>query len=206
MLGSEAEAALKLELSQREGAAYTEAGGYRGLSARVPDVAAAVEVATANGGTVLKEPAVLKYGPSQVPDEEDETVTPIMQALVADPAGYPLLLYQDPECEGRGELSAARIDVTAWKPSEAWWCGLGFSTLRWQSNLPLEASITVTVGSEGATTGIPGPLGGSGSVLQLRYVYSSPHVTQPGGLEAIMLEGASNAESEPDGYPVVFGG
>lgn len=210
LLGGDA-AALKLELREAGAAGappdFVEAGAYRGLSARVPDVAVAASAAVANGGTVVLETSVRQYGPALVPDQPDETRTNVTRCIVADPAGYPLWLYQDPTCTGQGELCAARLDVTAWKASEAWWGGLGFSTLRWQSNLKEEASITVTVGdADGVAVGPCGPEGGAGAVVQLRYVYMAPNVTQATGLEAFVLHGASFAGGEPDCYPLSFEG
>lgn len=206
LLGSAA-TALQLELRQSDGpAGFSEDGAYRGLSARVPDVAAAAEAAASSGGSVLIAPAVVKYGPSLVPEEEDQVLTNVTQALVADPAGFPLLLFQDESCAGQGELCAARLDVTAWKPSEDWWAGRGLATLRWQSNLPRETSIVVTVGQPGGVAGPCGLIGGGSAVVQLRYVYSAPDVVQSGGLEALVLAGGADTGGEPNGYPVVVEG
>jgi catechol 2,3-dioxygenase-like lactoylglutathione lyase family enzyme len=207
LLGGDA-AALQLELRQSDGpAGFREDGGYRGLSARVPDVAAAAITAASSGGSVLVAPSNVKYGPALVPDEDDQTVTNVTQAVVADPAGFPLLLFQDEACAGKGQLCAARLDVTAWKASEAWWTGRGLATLRWQSSLPREASIVVTVGQPGTEAGPCGLVGGGGSaVLQLRYVYSAANVLQAGGLEALVFKGDADIAGEPDGYPVVVQG
>jgi catechol 2,3-dioxygenase-like lactoylglutathione lyase family enzyme len=206
LLGSTA-AALQLELRQSDGpAGFSQDGAYRGLSARVPDVAAAADAAASFGGSVLVAPSLVLYGPSLVPEEEDQVLTNVTQALVADPAGFPLLLFQDEACAGKGELCAARLDVTAWKPSQDWWAGRGLATLRWQSNLPREASIVVTVGPPGKEAGPCGVIGEGCAVLQLRYVFSAPDVVQAGGLEAIVLSGGADIEGEPNGYPLVVEG
>jgi hypothetical protein len=62
-------------------------------------------------------------------------------------------------------LCAARCDVTAWKASEDWWQRRGLETLRWQANLPNEASISVHLGDAAAlpSTGPCGPAAGEGT-------------------------------------------
>lgn len=206
-----------LQLELREGGAdgaaagYSAEGGYRGLVARVGNVAAAVAAARENGGTVLSESATVEHGPSSKPEEGVDVVTAVTQATVADPAGYPLLLFEAGEGEG-GVLCAARCDVTAWKASEDWWQRRGLETLRWQANLPNEASISVHLGDAAAlpSTGPCGPAAGDEAVLQLRYVYSAADVQQAGGLEALVVSSPGCGEEgveegkEPDGYPVVF--
>ncbi|EOD28931.1 hypothetical protein EMIHUDRAFT_224594 [Emiliania huxleyi CCMP1516] len=200
-----------LQLELREGGAdgaaagYSAEGGYRGLVARVGNVAAAVAAARENGGTVLSESATVEHGPSSKPEEGVDVVTAVTQATVADPAGYPLLLFEAGEGEG-GVLCAARCDVTAWKASEDWWQRRGLETLRWQANLPNEASISRdTIASPRPPLRL-----GDEAVLQLRYVYSAADVQQAGGLEALVVSSPGCGEEgveegkEPDGYPVVF--
>ena len=74
-----------LQLELREGGAdgaaagYSAEGGYRGLVARVGNVAAAVAAARENGGTVLSESATVEHGPSSKPEEGVDVVTAVTQ-------------------------------------------------------------------------------------------------------------------------------
>ena len=116
---------LGLELVCAEDAAFRpELGsliraGYLGLSARVPSVADAVAAATAAGGSVLQAAGPLEHGPSYVPLEEDEESNFLVEATVADPSGYALVLH---ECEAAPAacLSGARMGVYEWKRSQEW--------------------------------------------------------------------------------------
>jgi hypothetical protein len=93
------------------------------------------------------------------------------------------------------------------KASQDWYTSnFGWSTLRWQSNVPLDPSITVTVGPKDllAHVGPCGPTNDeSAAVLQLQYEYGCDKTVHKGGLQEIALsyEGASdNVREDPDGY------
>ena len=101
-------AGLCLELTAKKGGAFEEDAGYQGLSARVPSVADAVAAATAAGGSVVSEPTTVEHGPSMIPEEPDETENMVVEATVADPSGYPLLLH---EC---AEAEAAMLRAHGW--------------------------------------------------------------------------------------------
>ena len=89
------------------------------VAALLRSVASAVESAKASGGTVLSEPASVEHGPSYKPEEEpDDQRNEILEAIVADPSGYPLLLH---EAEGAAvAFSGARCECHAWKASQEW--------------------------------------------------------------------------------------
>lgn len=198
---------LRLELCTDADGAYEPKGGYRGLSLRVPDVAAALVAASASGGSVLSEPGTIVHGPSQTPEEPDSMDNEIVEAIVADPAGYPVLLHEAEGCT-TAAFSGARCDCHEWKASQEWWESLGWSTVRWQSNVHREASLTVTLAAAAPTEPV-GPRGATEPVLQLTYQYScAPIVPQPsGGLGALVLAAADNAAAataDPDGYAVRF--
>ena len=85
---------------------------------------------------------------------------------------------------------------------------MGWSTVRWQSNVHREASLTVTLAAAAPTEPV-GPRGATEPVLQLTYQYGcSPIVPQlSGGLKALVLDGAgkaADATADPDGYIVQF--
>ena len=199
-----------------EDSGFQPRGGYLGLSAKCADVDTAVAAAVASGGSMLRAAEEVSHGASLVPDEDEMKKTTIRQALVADPSGYPLLLYASGGGGGGGgaQLSAARLSVFEWKASQEWYeSTLGWSTLRWQSNIPLEPSVTVSVGPADLkeAAGPCGPTGDSpGALLQLTYHYGADETSQAGGLRAIRLSrggGAAAASSErddPDGYRLTF--
>lgn len=231
---------LRLELVAQPGAAY-EAGSYGGLLVRVASVEGAVAAATACGGTVLAPPTTLEHGASLVPDEPDELVTPVLEATVADPGGYPVLLYQ-PSAEAGGDgggdgagagagtaafIGGARLDVHDWKRSQEWWHSLGWATRRWQSNVPRESSLTLTVAAAAEADAAPVSPRGPAScddepVVQLTYRYGSGPVRPEGcGLHGLALadatqpahrvpypdrtpEAAGAQLDDPDGYRVVM--
>ena len=112
-------AGLGLELVGASGAAFASGAGYQGLQARVPSVADAVAAATANGGVVLSEPSEIEHGPSLIPDEPEENENMILEAVVADPSGYPLLLHECTDAEAAC-LTGARMNVYEWKRSQEW--------------------------------------------------------------------------------------
>jgi len=202
------EGSLCLKLVEMPGAGYDAASGYGGLSVRVTDLEAVAATVAANGGRIVKEPSSVDYGASLFPDEDEETVTSVQQALVTDPDGYPVLLYQ-----GSGEdpalLCAVRLNVHEWKRSEEWYQQvLGWSKLRWQAALPREASITVTVGPEGLPVGPCGPIDGAARpAVLLRYAYGSAPIQGADALEALVVRAASaetDRVQDPDGYQIVF--
>ena len=203
---------LCLELAERAGGAFEADAGYQGVSARVPSVKAAVEAAVAAGGTVLRETAEIEHAASLVPEEPDEQSNIVVEALVADPSGYPLLLHECAEVEST-ILSGARVDVHVWKESQEWYESLGWSTLRWNANVHREASLTVTMGpaAEGMVVGPRGALPPSSApVLQLTYNYNCKPIEQAadGGLGVLVLAAADGADaaelSDPDAYKVVL--
>ena len=198
----------KLELREAAGSGFKAGGGFQGLSLRVPSVAGAVAAATACGGTVLSEPEIIEHGPCWKPVEEpDEQRNDILEAVVADPSGYPVLLH---EAEGASaSISGVRCECHVWKESQDWYESLGWHMQRYNANVHREASLTVSLGTEG---GVCGPRGGDeGAVVQLMYRYGSSKVSHASGLEAIVLDagtrvlvGDAGSEelSDPDGYVV----
>lgn len=213
---------LRLELRKVDGAKFVEAAGYQhregaayqGLMARVPSVAEAVAAATASGGSVLREVQTINHGPALAPVEEaDEVENPVVEALVADPSGYPLLLH---ECEGApAGLNGCRMAVHEWKASQEWYeQTLGWQTVRWNSNVHREASLTVTLGPKPADP--PASPRGylpeqcSHAVVQLMYIYGGPTVKHPeaGGLDELVLAKADGADAEtlsdPDAYKLTI--
>ena len=219
---------LRLELRKVAGAKFVEApgyqhregAGYQGLMARVPSVADAVAAATSSGGTVLRAAETIVHGPALAPvDEVDMTENPLVEALVADPSGYPLLLH---ECTGATPaLSGCRVGVYEWKASQEWYeSQLGWQTVRWNSNVHREASLTITMGPRAASPmatprGYDAGQGESAAVVQLMYIYGCPPKTQPevGGLAELVLaraegeaeaEGESQSLSDPDAYKITI--
>ena len=91
-------------------------------------------------------------------------------------------------------LSGARMDVHTWKASQDWYEGLGWSLLRWNSNVHREASLTVTLGPKPADP--PASPRGylpeqcSHAVVQLMYIYGGPTVS-------ILRLAASTSSSSP---------
>ena len=61
----------------------------------------------------------MEHGPSLVPDEPETTENVLVEAVVADPSGFPLLLHQCAEAECAC-LSGARLSVHEWKKSQEW--------------------------------------------------------------------------------------
>ena len=208
---------LSLELQQEAGASWSETkgwqgaegAGYQGLMARVPSVADACATAVANGGKVLREIETVNHGASMMPEENEELDNPVVEALVADPSGFPLLLH---ECDGAEAacLSGARLSVYEWKKSQEWYEKLGLQTVRWNSNVHREASLTITLGAAAADPPV-GPRGhlppSSAPVLQLMYIYGAPPVEVADcGLRGITIGGGEAAKelSDPDAYKVVL--
>eukprot|EP00322_Chrysochromulina_rotalis_P007304 CAMPEP_0115859742 /NCGR_PEP_ID=MMETSP0287-20121206/16773_1 /TAXON_ID=412157 /ORGANISM="Chrysochromulina rotalis, Strain UIO044" /LENGTH=271 /DNA_ID=CAMNT_0003314053 /DNA_START=15 /DNA_END=831 /DNA_ORIENTATION=+ len=191
----------QIELCEEAGAGYKAGGGFSGVSLRVASVASAVESATACGGTLLSEPSEIEHGPSYKPIEEpDEQENKILEAIVADPSGYPVLLHED-EGAAASTLSGVRVACHTWKETQEWYEALGWKMLRFNSNVHREPSITITVGEDGDPIGPRGrPRGG---VVQLTYHYGCPEVEHSGGLEALVVAaGERDAEElrDPDGY------
>ena len=106
-----------------------------------------------------------------------------------------------------------------WKRSQDWYESLGWQTLRWNSNVHREASLTITVGApreapadgEGVTVGPRGSLPPtSAPVLQLHYAYGCKPIKQPTDEAAPRVvvaaaEGAEPAElTDPDAYQVLL--
>jgi len=196
---------VRLVLREATDGAYQPEGGYRGLSLRVPSVAAAFEAASACGGNVLSEPAIVVHGAGLIPEEPEDMDNEILEAVIADPAGYPILLHEAGDAQA-ASLSGVRCECHEWKTSQEWWEALGWKTVRWQSNVHREASLTVTLAPKAETTG---PRGAADPVLQLTYQYGCNPITPQaaGGLEAFVLARADDSASElsdPDGYAVRF--
>ena len=221
-------AGLHLELQEVEGGGYEPKGGYLGLSVAVPDVQAAVDAATAAGGSVLRAVETVEHGPTR--EEEDEVLNELVEAVVADPAGYPILLHEAPSTSAEGAatgeeagagadadeadeaagpvISGVRASCHEWLQSQEWYeATLGWSLLRWNSNVHREASLTLTLGPAGAAVGAPvGPRGGAPTdgVIQLTYHYGCNPIASSGGLEAIVLAAAGGGGAaemvDPDGY------
>jgi predicted enzyme related to lactoylglutathione lyase len=118
VVGSES-SGMALELRKKSDGAYHPEGGYRGLNLRVADVAATLEAVSSCGGSVLETARTVEHGPSWEPEEPDEKENPVLEALVADPCGYPVLLIQDDMCK-EPQLCGVRCDVHTWKDSQEW--------------------------------------------------------------------------------------
>jgi len=201
------DAGAQLELREAAAAAHQPDGGFQGISVRVPSVPSAVEAAMACGGTVLSAVETIEHGPSWKPIEEpDEEANEIVEAVVADPSGYPVLLH---ESQGSVAISAVRCECHTWKSSQDWYEALGWTMRRYNSNVHREASLTLSLGADAQPCGPRGDE--SGAVLQLMYRYGRGPVTSAGGLEAIvidagtrMLVGDAQSEelSDPDGYAI----
>ena len=153
-------------------------------------------------------PETIEHGPSWKPVEErDDERNERLEAIVADPSGYPVLLH---EAEGvtAALISGARFECHAWKASQDWYEALGWTMRRYNSNVHREASLTLTVGANAEPCG---PRGGtSGAVLQFMYRYGSSPVKHAGGLEAIVLDAGTRVLvgdrptelTDPDGYVI----
>jgi len=198
----------QLELRQASGCAFKPDGGFQGLSLLVPSVASALETAKACGGTVVSMPETIEHGPSWKPVEErDDERNERLEAIVADPSGYPVLLH---EAEGvtAATISGARFECHAWKASQDWYEALGWTMRRYNSNVHREASLTLTVGANAEPCGPRGST--SGAVLQFMYRYGSSPVKHAGGLEAIVLDAGTRVLvgdrptelTDPDGYVI----
>ena len=209
LVGASRDGDLGLELVTQPGGKFTAGRGYSGLMARVPSVAAAAAAAAEYGGQVLIEPTTVTHGPSRVPEEDDELDHDIVEAVVSDPCGYPLLLY---EVDGAdAALCGARLDAYEWKRAEEWWNGIGWKTLRWQSNVPNEASITLTLSNAPGDAGPRGPPPPAGGVVQVTYQYAAApiDVGDGSGLHALVLAAANVDEAgaklkDADGNPVAL--
>ncbi|KAL1510339.1 hypothetical protein AB1Y20_006655 [Prymnesium parvum] len=190
---------LQLELIGTEGALFNEGASYKGLSIRVPDVAAAVAAAVDNGGSVLEDAKEILHGPSNQPVEADDVITPVMEAVVADPNGFPVHLYQA-NCS-ESAICGVRLDVYEWKKSSEWYQSeLGWKTLRWQSHVPRHASLSVLIGGP-ESEGTIGPVGALSEdqpspLISLRYVYGSPAPKKSSALEALVLAAGDGSPTE----------
>jgi len=205
---------LRLELRQEAGARFCasagyqglEGAGYQGLMARVPSISDACEAAMSNGGAVLRAAEMINHGASLMPEENEEEDNPVLEALVADPSGYPLLLH---ECDGveAACLSGVRIAVHEWKKSQEWYEKLGLHTVRWNSNVHREASLTITLG--GGTANLPvGPRGylppSNAPVLQLMYIYGASPVKDSSAVQIVLAtDEAKDVVADPDAYQIV---
>ena len=67
--------------------------------------------------TAVVEPKTVEHGASLIPDQPDDTVTPIKQATVQDPSGATLVLWEGGSAP---TLSAALLPVHEWKKSQSW--------------------------------------------------------------------------------------
>lgn len=94
-------------------------GGYATLSARVPNVDEAVQKVRDWYGSeaAMVEPKTIEHGASLIPDQPDDTVTPIKQATVQDPSGATVVLWEGGSAP---TLSAACLQVHEWKKSQSW--------------------------------------------------------------------------------------
>ena len=200
----------QVELVHTEGGAFADGAGYRGISMRVPNVTDAVAAAMTHGGSVLEDTENVKHGPSNVPEEDDEVITPVVEAVVADPSGFPVHLYEA-EC-AEGVICGVRFDVYEWKKSSEWYeSELGWKTLRFQSDVPRKARLALLMGEPGAE-GVVGPVGAASDeqpspLLTLRYVYGCAEREGKSGLEALVLAGGDGGAAElhdPDANPIVL--
>ena len=101
-------------------------------------------------------------------------------------------------------LTGVRLDVYEWKSSQTWYEEtLGWKTLRWQSNVPSDASVTVTLGAErDAAVGPCGPVAaGEPPVVHARYRYGCKP-TKLAGVKAMVLGGEGGELADPDGVPI----
>ena len=73
-------------------------------------------VAVKNGKTE-RALLLIEHGASLIPDQPDDTVTPIKQATVQDPSGATLVLWEGGSAP---TLSAALLPVHEWKKSQSW--------------------------------------------------------------------------------------
>lgn len=189
----------QLELVSTENGAYIDGASYQGLSLRVPDVADAVSAALEHGGSVIKDTKEIEHGPSNEPEEDDNVVTLVVEAVVSDPSGFPVHLYQA-DCT-QGTITGVRLDVYEWKQSSEWYAAeLGWRQVRWQSNLVREASFSVLMG-EPDCEGVPGPVGAltddqPSPVLSLCYKYGCKPYSEDTGLEAIVLSAGDGSPTE----------
>lgn len=88
---------------------------------------------------------------------------------------------------------------------------MGWHTLRWNSNVHREASLTITVGAPAEEA--VGPRGAqsphSAPVVQLEYAYGTKPIKQAasGGLESLVIAAADGEQAEltdPDEYKVLL--
>ena len=221
---------IELVAAAEGGLGYEPGGGYGGVSLRVASLDETIAAVEAAGGRVVQPPADAEYGAARVPDEDAETTTTVVnEAAIEDPSGYPLRLF---EGEGPTAITAVRVSVHWWKRAEEWcvpprpaalcaapagrWrpprryaSELGWKTLRWQSNLPRDASIVVSVGPADVADGSVGPCGTTAAdepraALQLQYKYASRAVKHPGGLEALVVAGGGEPMRDADEYALEF--
>jgi len=159
------------------------------------------------------EPRVIDHGPSNIPPEDDEVLTPLLEATIADPSGFPVHLYNASDAEQpQGVLCGVRLATDNWKKSQEWWeSELGWKTLRWQSNVPREASLAVLLGGPEAE-GVVGPVGPASAeqpaTVSIQYDYGCRPYEGESGLEAIVLSAGDGAEEklcDPNDFPIVLG-
>ena len=219
MVVGASEDALCLELVS--GSAST---GYAMLCARVPSVDEAVErvrkwcADTDDAAAVQKEPATIEHTASLIPDQPEEEFNPVKQATVCDPSGASVVLWEAGGEAGGGAatLTGVRLEVYEWKKSQTWYeQSLGWATLRHQSNVPLEAGLTITVGEKAAGGEAPSVWGAEaaeakGGVVMVHYGYGTKKAKCPDGLVSLVVDrpgmgpGMSHELADPDGYPVLL--
>ena len=194
--------------------------GYHTLCARVPSVDGAVEAVrkwcadSSDKASVLIEPDTVEHIASLVPEQPDDVVNPVKQATITDPSGATVLLWEaESDAGGPATLSGMLLEVYEWKASKDWYSEtLGWSTLRHQSNVPLEAALTMTVGAPSGD--LPGVWGGEapylgGGVVMVKYVYGCKKIEPRDGLVALVVARASGVSgthelTDPDGNQVVL--
>jgi catechol 2,3-dioxygenase-like lactoylglutathione lyase family enzyme len=211
----QSEEALCLEL-----VAGDASGGYHKLCARVPSVDGAVAAVrkwcadSSDKASVLIEPDTVEHIASLVPEQPDDVVNAVKQATITDPSGATVLLWEaESDAGGPATLTGLLLEVYEWKASSDWYSEtLGWSLLRHQSNVPLEAAMTLTVGAPSGD--LPGVWGSEapylgGGVLMVQYIFGCKKIAPRDGLAALVVARAAGVSgthelTDPDGNQVVL--
>lgn len=188
--------------------------GYDGLVVRVPSVADALAAGEKNGGIVVRGADKMMYIGALIPEQRGEVQTNITEAMISDPAGYPVHLYE--VAEQTPLLAGAQLLVVNWPGHKKFWEALGWTTVRDQSLVPFVAARTWNMAAQ---PGAPDPkdMGPRGAwkgptepVVQLRYDFGCTRLKMnPKGLAAIVLKAADGVspqkiDNPPEGFPIVL--
>ena len=119
LLSAAGGAGLAVELRTLTGAAFEPNSELLGAHSACTECGGSAIGGHSEWRTVLSEPMAIEHGPSLVPDEPEDNSNELLEAIVADPSGYPLLLH---ECADAGEpcLSGARFECRDWKKTQEW--------------------------------------------------------------------------------------